>query len=143
MAQIFILTEGNIKIPLLVRVQILWYPSYVSVTLKKFILLVLRIKKVLHEGMEENQWRTSIRIVSVPVETETDHPPNTTIECYRYANPLGEEKCVVNHDRCRESNLFNNGLYYWNSQKSFGARGSVVGWGTMLQAGRSRVRVSM
>jgi hypothetical protein len=32
--------------------------------------------------------------------------------------------------------LFYNPISDWN-----GARGSVVGWGTMLQAGRSRVRV--
>jgi hypothetical protein len=53
--KIVILTEGNIKIQFLVRVQILWYLSYVSITPKKFVLLVLRNKKVLHEGIEENQ----------------------------------------------------------------------------------------
>jgi hypothetical protein len=34
-------------------------------------------------------------------------------------------------------------LRVWAGPAFLGARGSVVGWGTMLQAGRSRVRVSM
>jgi hypothetical protein len=33
--------------------------------------------------------------------------------------------------------------FVWTTDQRLGARGSVVGWGTMLQAGRSRVRVPM
>jgi hypothetical protein len=32
---------------------------------------------------------------------------------------------------------------WWTLNTEYGARGSVVGWGTMLQAGRSRVRFTM
>jgi hypothetical protein len=34
-------------------------------------------------------------------------------------------------------------LLIYKTYSNYGARGSVVGWGTMLQAGRSRVRVPM
>jgi hypothetical protein len=43
---------------------------------------------------------------------------------------------------CRSSG-WNHNFIYWMYEVSLGARGSVVGWGTMLQARRSRARVPM
>jgi hypothetical protein len=86
--EILILTESNIKPPLPVRVLILCYLSNVSVILKKFILLMPRNKEVLHEGIEENQRRTSVRIASVPVKIRTKHLPNTNLEHYCYTSSL-------------------------------------------------------
>jgi hypothetical protein len=44
---------------------------------------------------------------------------------------------------CSSMNLTSSPGEYWDAMFKMRARGNVVGWGTMLQAGRSRVRVPM
>jgi hypothetical protein len=51
--------------------------------------------RYLPEGIEENH--ENVRISGVPAENETDHLPNTILESYRRANPLGGcAACTVN-----------------------------------------------
>jgi hypothetical protein len=70
-------------------------------------------------------WKTSVRVAGVPEKVQTEHLPNTRQKHYQYTNPFSSfnVKQVVHSVN--------------------GAHSSVVGRGTMLQAGRSWVRFPM
>jgi hypothetical protein len=60
-------------------------------------------------------------------------PGSTAIK----SQPLPSESFPIHHS-------YHSTLYFMDTDSVIrGARGSVVGWGTMLQAGRSRVRFPM
>jgi hypothetical protein len=62
-------------------------------------------------------------------------PPYTSVDIHRTTRPYIPEH--INHHSHRHENSKSNITLLMKP------RGSVVGWGTMLQAGRSRVRVPM